>query len=394
MLGTGALPKGMLAAIAAGLTAIGVFFGMGGPLWPDVLESFDVSKTQFGLLSGLSLALSFPVLLFGGRLTDAWGKATVLVGSLAILGVASFGLAFGPAGLLPFAVIMAVRGLGISLVDLSANTMTIDAEKITGTHLMGPLHGTFSAGSILGAGAVAIALTVGLGFDAVYALLGGMLLVLTAALFRVRSLDKGRRPNHEFPIQRFRDAFASPTIRVCGLLTALAFAGEIIVADWTSIYLREGRGYSAVFGAACIVAFGIAMLAGRLANGPLIRLLGIRRSIIVQGLVSLVGGTLIVIEGVQAFALIGCFFAGLGLAGIGPTALSVAGISLPGDPASAAGVTLAGGYVGLAGAPVVSGLIADGVSPRATLAVVVVLGIAVVVASFGIQVNQSYGSSN
>ncbi|CAN5885023.1 MFS transporter [soil metagenome] len=380
----GSLPRGLLRAIAAGLISIGIFFGMGGPLWPDVLDSFDISKSKFGLLSGLSLALSFPVLLFGGRLTDAFGKVTVLLVSVLLLATVSFGFAVATGGTLVFAALLAVRGLGIALVDLSANTLTMDAEAATGKHLMGPLHGMFSAGSILGAGAVAIALGVGLGFRSVYAILAAGLLLLTLAVVPVRLMDRNRSRAHGVPGQRFRLAFQSPTIRLCALLTGLSFAGEIIVADWAALYLREDRGHSGVYAAACIVAFGVAMLIGRLINGPLIRALGVSRATMLQGVIAAGGGALIVFEGSAVAPMAGCALAGFGLAGIGPTALSIAGISLPDDAGSAAGLTLAGGYIGLAGAPVVSGLIADTVSTRTTLSLVAVVGLVVVIAARGL----------
>jgi fucose permease len=380
----GSLPRGLLPAISAGLISIGIFFGMGGPLWPDVLESFDVSKSQFGLLSGFSLALSFPVLLFGGRLTDAFGKVAVLFLSMLVLAAISFGFAVASGGIVVFAALLAVRGLGVALVDLSANTLTIDAETATGKHLMGPLHATFSAGSILGAGAVAVALGVGLQFRDVYGFLAGVLLLLALVVAPVRWMDRDRHRGSVVPVQRFRVAFQSPTIRLCALLTGLSFAGEIIVADWTSLYLREDRGLSGSFAAACIVAFGVAMLIGRIVNGPMIRGLGVSRATMLQGVIASAGGVLIVAEVSAAAAMAGCALAGLGLAGIGPTALSVAGISLPADAGSAAGLTLAGGYIGLAGAPVASGLIADTQSTRTTLAMVAVVGLVVVFAARGL----------
>jgi fucose permease len=380
----GMLPRGLLPAIAAGLVAIGIFFGMGGPLWPDVLESFDVSKSQFGLLSGLSLALSFPVLLFGGRLTDHFGKAAVLFASMLVLVVVSLGFAVATGGILVFAILLAVRGLGVALVDLSANTLTIDAETATGKHLMGPLHATFSAGSIVGAGAVAVALALDFDFRDVYGFLAIALFLLALIVLPIRSIDRERRRGEVVQVQRFRLAFQSPVIRLCALLTGLSFGGEIIVADWTSLYLREDRGLSGSYAAACIVAFGIAMLIGRLINGPMIRRLGVSRATMVQGLVAAAGGVLIVLETSDAAPLAGCALAGLGLAGIGPTALSVAGITLPADAGSAAGMTLAGGYIGLAGAPVVSGLIADSLSTRTTLSMVALVGMAVVIAARGL----------
>ena len=208
-----------------------------------------------------------------------------------------------------------------------------------------------------------------------------MLLTLVVVPVRIIDRNRDRGRGRAVSVQRFRVAFQSPTIRLCTLLTGLSFAGEIIIADWTSLYLREDRGRSGVFAAACIVAFGVAMLIGRLINGPMIRALGVSRATMVQGLIAASGGALVVLEVADAVPMIGCALAGLGLAGVGPTALSVAGISLPEDAGSAAGLTLAGGYVGLAGAPVVSGLIADTVSTRTTLSMVALLGLGVIVAA-------------
>jgi fucose permease len=366
----------MLTAIGGGLAAIGLFFGMGGPLWPDVLDAFDVSKSQFGFMIGAGLALSLPILVFGARITAAGGKFTVLALSLVLLALSSAAVAGITGGLVVLASIMIVRGLGIALVDLTANTLTMDAERITGRHLMGPLHAMFSAGSIAGSGAVAIGLAVGLTYRSLYAGLVAVLLALAAFLvLPMRSWDRADKANASPESIDYRGALASPLIRLCGVLTALSFAGEALVADWTALYLRDERDVDSSFAAACIVAFAIAMLFGRLLNGKMIATFGVQRAIMVQGAISIVGGAMIVTETWIVLAMAGCALAGFGLAGIGPTALSVAGISMPDDPASAAGVTLAGGYIGLAITPIIGGLIADGISTRTTLAFVMVVSL-------------------
>lgn len=375
----GRLPDGMLVAIASGLASIGLLFGMGGPLWPDVLDAFDVTKAQFGFLSGAGLALSLPILLFGARITNAGGKFTILVLSLFVLVVSAVALAGIEGGLATLAVIMIVRGFGFSLVDLTSNTLTMDAERVTGRHLMGPLHAVFSAGSIAGSAAVALGLAAGLTFRSLYAGLAVLLLALAIVfVLPMRPLDRTDRSRGAVEDIHFRRALTSPMIRLCGVLTALSFSGEVLIADWTALYLRDERGIDSSFAAACIVAFAIAMLIGRLVNGRLIGNVGVRRTIMVQGLVACMGGALIVIDAHALLAMSGCALAGFGLAGIGPTALSVAGISMPADAASAAGVTLAGGYLGLALTPVIGGIIADGVSTRTTLSIVMLVSLACV----------------
>jgi predicted MFS family arabinose efflux permease len=376
----GTLPRSLLPAIAAGFVSIGLLFGVSGPLWPDILDAFDASKTSFGVLTGLSLTLSFPVLLLGSRLTGAFGAGLLLVVAIAAIGLVSLGLAGGAGGIIAFGVLLAARGLAVAVVDLAANALTIDAEHATGKHLMGPMHGAFSAGSILGAAVVAIALAAGAGFGSIYVGIAIGMFAIAAALISLHNVQIiFRRRSASAGGMQFRRAAKSRTIQLCAVLTACAFAGEILVADWTSIYLRDDRDLSGQFAAVAIVGFSIAMLLGRLVNGPIIRLVGIRATFVLQGIVTVCGGALIVTEQFDAFAVVGAALAGLGLAGIGPTALSVAGMALPEDAGSAAGFTLAGGYIGLAGTPVLGGLLADNVSTRVTLALVMAFGVAVVI---------------
>ncbi|MGD9713174.1 MAG: sugar MFS transporter, partial [Thermomicrobiales bacterium] len=220
------LPRGMLPGIASGLIAIGLLFGMGGPLWPDVLDAFEVSKSQFGLMSGLGLALSLPVLLFGSRITQSAGNFNVLLVAVLMLAGSAVLIAAIEGGILVLVGIILIRGMGIALSDLTANTLTMDAERILGRHLMGPLHAMFSAGSIAGAGAVAVGLAVSLSFRSLYAGLAVALLMLAVLfVFPKRAHDRSVKAlGAQRPIQ-FRLALSSPLIRLCGLLTALSFAG-------------------------------------------------------------------------------------------------------------------------------------------------------------------------
>lgn len=369
------LPRGMLPGIATGLVAIGLFFGMGGPLWPDVLDAYDVSKSQFGIMSGAGLAVALPVLLFGSRFTQAAGNFTVLMLAMVGLALSAVAIAVFDGALAVLAVIMLIRGLGIALSDLTTNTLTMAAENIVKRHLMGPLHAMFSVGSIVGAGAVALGLALSFTFRSLYVGLA-MLLIGLAILFvlPMRSHDREVREAGSVQPTHYRRALSSPLIRLCGLLTGLSFAGEVIVADWTALYLRDERGVGSSFAAACIVAFAVAMLCGRLLNARMIARFGVRGSIMAQGAIAIAGGAMIVTEVSAILAMAGCALTGFGLAGIGPTGLSVAGISLPDDPASAAGATLAGGYLGLAMTPVVSGLVADTFSTRTTLSFVMIIG--------------------
>jgi len=72
--------------------------------------------------------------------------------------------------------------------------------------------------------------------------------------------------------------------------------------------------------------------------------------------------------------------AGLGLAGITPTALSLAGSAFPDAPGTASGVTLTVGYLGVALIPFAGG-VASIASVRVVLMVEVLFGCVVVLTS-------------
>jgi len=83
--------------------------------------------------------------------------------------------------------------------------------------------------------------------------------------------------------------------------------------------------------------------------------------------------------------LFGAFVAGFGLAGVGPSGLSLAGKALPSAPGAAAGLTLLGGYIGLAVAPLLGGLFASVASTQITLACVAAAGVGILLASLAVR---------
>ena len=323
-------------------------------LWPDVLDAFDVSERTFGLTSGLSLALAFPILLYGDRLTYRISKSTLLILGLGLLALAAVGLGLSIGPILVFVGLMVVRGVGIALVDLTGNALAIDAERLSGKHLMGPLHGGFSGGVIVATLLAAGVLGLGIAFNWVYAavaavLIGGIVLALP-----LTRLDLGDRP-------QTRPAFGSladlrhPIVGKAALIVGIAFAGEVTLVEWSALYLTDVRGASGSVAAIALAAFSLAMLLGRTGNGLLLRKTGVRVSLILQGVTAAIGGVLLLLEGPIGIAILGCFIAGLGLAGAGPTALSVSGLAMPDRAAAAAGIALAGGYLGLIVSPIMGG---------------------------------------
>jgi fucose permease len=294
-----------------------------------------------------------------------------------------------------FAVLMVIRGLSFAVIDLSANALAMDAERAAKRHVMSPLHAGYSAGTIVGAAMTALLFAAGSSYKAVYliviAIFVGIFLAPALVGFRDRIAEAGNEGADEsVSLSGFRD----PTIRLAAIMTGLSFAGEVLIAEWVAIYLREERGLSSSTGALAVTMYGVALMVGRIVNGPFVNKLGLKPSFQLQGVLTMLGGVLIVAGGPTAVALIGAFIAGFGLAGVGPSGLSLAGKAMPSAPGAAAGLTLLGGYVGLAVAPLLGGLFASVASTRLTLACVAAAGVGILLASFAVRADAHSSSSS
>jgi MFS family permease len=372
----------LLALLAGGLVALGLQDGGGGALWPDALAAFGVSKGAFGFLSGLGAVLALPVLLVSGRLTSRIDKRLLMAGSALLLTVVCVGLSIG-SGLLLFAVLLTVRAVAITVLDLSTNAVVMEVEAETGRHLMSPLHAGYSGGAVGGAGLAWAAFALGGGMRAVYLILAALFISYAALVLR----ERRRRP-----LRRKRTAVAGASTRAFGLLQrrdvrifailcAVSFAGEALISQWIGIYLRDERGYSPSTGAIAVIALGLTMVCGRIANGPLTERLGPRTAMLVQGSLVMLGGLVMISLTSAALIIAGCAIAGIGMAGVAPTTLNLVGKAVPDAVGAATGAALLGGYGGVAVMPFAAGALAATLSVRVVLAGVLFAGAIVVVSA-------------
>jgi MFS family permease len=376
---------GALGLVGGGLLGLGLLEGSSGAIWPDVIASFDVSKGQFGLASGVGLTIAFPIQVFGGRITTNYDKRSLLAIAAAAMVLAAVGLATGY-GFAALALWMMIRGIGICLLDLTSNALAMEVEADTQRHLMSPLHAGYSGGTVVGAGLAWVVFRLGGSFKAVFVILIVLLAGYAGFAVRERFVRSMRRRRTEIvggSLGAFR-LYRRADIRLLAALCGVSFCGELLIAQWIGIYLRDERGNSAAVGVWAVLMLGGSMFAGRLVNAPVTNRLGPRAALFVQGLLLATGGGLIVASDSAAVSIAGCGVAGIGLAGMAPTALSLAGLALPNAPGSASGAALTGGYLGVTLIPYLAGGVASISSVRTVLTVEILFGVLVVLAASGL----------
>jgi len=234
--------------ILAAFLGLGFYVGVWAVLLADLAHTLRLQPDALGVaLAGFSLA-GIVTLLAGGRLADRLGRRPVLVAGSGGLGL--FFLSLTTVRSFPvFVGACVVGGLCASLYDLAVNTLGGDYERAYGVRAMTLLHAGFSGGAASGAAASAVALAGGLGYRAVLALAGTLLLALATLATRLPLPPVTTGPADLTMSEAADDGPERPTPlwRVPGVLLALAIVGVCFFGDgalegYTSIYLRAAWG--------------------------------------------------------------------------------------------------------------------------------------------------------
>ena len=343
----------------------------------DVKRALALSDGALGAALTLGALGSLPAMWLGGRAADRWGARAVIViaGTALAAGLVAVSV-LQQAWLL--APILFVYFAGFGAYDVGINTAAIRLEQMGGRLFLPYAHAAFSLGSVLGAVSAGVLLVGQVPFRGI---LVGLAAVMAGLVLVVGARPQGapgpvpvaaRAPN-----QSMGSLFALAALWPIALIATATGLAEGTLENWTGIYLRTYLTLPVVLGAAGVVVFHLAMLTGRLAAGRLLARVSRRTFIGAAGLLVAVGITLALATTQAALILAGFLLVGLALAGIIPTAFSLAGDLAPNRAGQALSTVTVIGYLGFLFGPVIIGTLADNFSLRAALGTVLVAGLVV-----------------
>jgi predicted MFS family arabinose efflux permease len=255
-------------------------------------------------------------------------------------------------------------------LDVAANVQAAEVEKARGQPTMSSFHGFFSvgalAGSLIGAGAIAIGWANGGGAVAAAAVFLGLCWYVVLNLW------------HGEPHVEGGPRVVLPTGAALGLgmLAFLCFAIEGAVTDWSALYLKTDKLASDAGAASGYVLFSLAMVACRLTGDWTVARLGGWWTMVLGGLLMALGLVLAILSPWILVSAVGFALVGAGAANTVPVAFS-ASARIPGLAPSvgvAAVTTL--GYSGFLVVPPVLGLVANAWGLSASLGLVALMAIA------------------
>jgi cyanate permease len=359
--------------LLAGYWAFGQFWGVWVILVFRIQRENGISNAGMGarytLLSGVAV---LAMLLVAPRLQRLPLAASVPL-SLVSLASGAFAMALMPAAALLVA--FAIVGVGNGLIDVYLNVAAQRAESTSGRPVLQWLHASYAFGGITGA-ALAGGLSV-LGADYPVAIALSGVALAAAALWARRTVSREAGPEGAPTTFSISPLFRSPVLWIPALIVLFAFLVEGSMDTWSGNYLQAEIGSTAGVTALVFMAFSTAVFLGRVFAGRVLFGLGRRRTVLVSGVGSAVGGVIATVTNSPLVIGVAFLLLGFALSAAAPAAFGLVEESDEDATHAIAAVTTVG-YTGFIWSPPLLGWVADTFSLRGTMIVIVIATLGII----------------
>ncbi|MFI7539724.1 MFS transporter [Actinoplanes sp. NPDC049599] len=346
---------------------------------PQVRDGLGLTPSRLGLVLLAIAAGSIVSLVLAGHIVARFGSrgtVTVMAGLL-LVALSAVGIGY-PYGIAPVVVGLFLFGFANGAWDVAMNVQGAVVEGRLGKSIMPRFHAGYSvgtvAGALVGAGAVALHVSVTVHLICSAVLIG----VLVMLAVRDFGPDDVHPPTADegSGLRRTLATWREPRTLLIGLFVlAFAFA-EGAGIDWISVAVIDGYGAAATIGSLAFATFLTAMTLGRWFGPALLDRYGRVVVVRVLAVLSLAGLMLFVFGPNTATAFAGALLWGIGASLGFPVGMSAAAD----DPARAparVSVVASIGYCAFLGGPPLIGFLGDHVTVlKALCAVAVLLAVA------------------
>ncbi|HET9539840.1 MAG TPA: MFS transporter [Candidatus Limnocylindria bacterium] len=354
---TGRIAFGVVLALAMGTsTFAGYAFGV---LGPSLVDEFDISRSQLGLLTAVFFLVGGPLSLVAGPATDRFGARRVMLIAFAIAAATLVAMALAP-GYPAMLVAASLAGLALA----TGNPVT---NKLVAVHLPSGTRGLVMGGKQAGvqvgafmAGALLAPLAAQFGWRAA---LGWVALVPIAAMVAAVVVVPSDSTSAAEPNEPDAPLSLPSGVRWLAVYAFLMGSGVATVNAYLPLYLVESAGASQELAGVVVATIGLVGIFSRLVWGWASE----RMPTFSLPLLMLGGGSVVAIGLILAIEQFGLWVAWPAAILFGATAvtwnavgnLAVITESGTGLAGRASGLLTFGFYMGFVGSPVLFGLLVD-----------------------------------
>jgi MFS family permease len=368
-------------AVVAAFFVQGFLFASWTAHIPHIKDHLHLGDGSLGIaLLGAPMGSMLAMLAVSRLLPKFGGRRVVRV---ALVGYCLAGPLVGlSTSLVTFFIAFLLWGIFQGSLDVSMNAQAIAVEGRAGRRLMPGFHGSWSMGSLAGAGVGVLG--VGLGWS----LSEQLLIFAVPCLFVVGWLSTQMIPDHQVRVESSsgltEKARWSLLQKAIVVLAAIAFADmfcEGAVADWTAVYLHGTLHTSAVVAGLGYAGYLLIMMTVRLLGNTVMNRFPVYLALPLLAIVGTVGLGVGLIINRPASVLVGFMCLGAGLALVVPMVFSACGHIPNVHPGTAVATVSACGWTGFVLGPPLIGAIASLTSLRTALFLLPLLTAVVVVAT-------------
>ncbi len=275
-----------------------------------------------------------------------------------------------PSALL-LALALVVLGAAEGALNVTMNAQAAEVERRYGRPIMSSFHALYSVGGLLGASLGGFAAARGIG--PVPHLAAAALVTLVVTTLGGPRYLAGDAGGARGPL------FARPSraLLALGAVSLCVAFGEGAVADWSAVFLRDVTGAGAGLAAAGFAAFSLTMAAGRFAGDWSVARIGAERLVRYGGALTAAGAAVALGVATPWAAVAGFGLVGAGLATLFPIVVTTAGRMTAGTAGAAIAAIATLGHAGYIAGPPLVGLLANAVTLRVALGLIVVAGLAI-----------------
>jgi predicted MFS family arabinose efflux permease len=357
-------PGGLLAACCLAMAALGLVTNVPALCLTSIASDLQLDPAHSGLFLSCAfwgLVASIPL---AGPAADRWGFRYLLVGS-AVLQISGMLLVSSAQGASQACLGAAVAGLGTGILDALLTPLACAAFPSARTWTANLLHAFYPIGMLLVVLVVLVLTQLAWSWRAIYRAVA-LANLPYATLFALMPLP---RQSHQGPQRMPVRQLLSHGAFVFVLLSIfMAGVTELGPSQWLPAYLEQAAGSSRSASALGLLMLGLMMATGRLCNSFFARRANPRWLVTGGAAVSLLGLLLAAVPSgpLPSIACLGLL--GLGISGVWPSLLSLAGNRFPEAGAAMYSLLSASGNLGGLVGPLTIGLVAQGAGLRLAMA--------------------------
>ena len=357
-------PGGLVAACCLAMLSIGFATNTPALCLTAIADDLALDSARSGLFLSCvfwGLVVSIPI---AGPLADRWGFRYLLVGSAALQ--ASGLLLVSHAHQAWHACLGAgVTGLGTGIVDALLTPLACAAYPKARAKIANLLHAFYPIGMFLVVLIVIALMRMHWSWREIYRFIAATnfpyaIIFLILPLPRHSHEGSERMPGRQL-------IRLSPFLLLLGAIF-LAGVTELGPSQWLPAYLEQAAGGTRTASALGLLLLGVMMALGRLGNSFLARYVSQRRLVVAGATLSLVSLLLASLPAGTLFTICCLAMLGLGVSGLWPTLLSLAGDRFPQAGASMYSLLHTSGNLGGLVGPLAIGLVAQGSNLRLGMA--------------------------